>query len=83
VRHGEHAWVLDRADAEGIAGAIAELHDNPALVARLTQGAAAFAAEHFSWPRSARRLLEFYRSLTALAAPPHPSEPDTAATARG
>ena len=69
VRHGEHAWVVPRADAAGIADAVARLHDDPALAARLSQGAVAFAAEHFSWSRSARQLLEFYRSLANLAAP--------------
>jgi glycosyltransferase involved in cell wall biosynthesis len=69
VRHGEDAWVLPQADAGAIADAIEHLHGNPELVEKLSRGAAAFAAEHFSWPRSARRLLEFYRSLTPLAAP--------------
>ena len=69
VRHGEDAWVLPRADAAAIADAIEQLHGNPALVEKLSRGAAAFAAEHFSWPRSARRLLEFYCSLTPLAQP--------------
>ena len=69
VRHGEDAWVLPRADAAAIADAIEQLHGNPALVEKLSRGAATFAAEHFSWPRSARRLLEFYCSLTPLAQP--------------
>ncbi|MBI2497637.1 MAG: glycosyltransferase, partial [Opitutae bacterium] len=69
VRHGEHAWVLPRADAGAIADAIGRLHDDPALAERLARGAVAFAQEHFSWSRSARQLLEFYRSLTPLAPP--------------
>jgi len=68
VRDGEHACVLERADAPSVAAAIAALHADPARVERLSRGALAFAAEHFSWPRSARRLAEFYRSLTPLAA---------------
>ena len=69
VRDGEHACVLPEADGPAIAAAIAELHADPARSARLAQGALAFAAAHFSWPRSARHLAEFYRSLTPLAAP--------------
>ena len=52
-----------------IADAIEQLLGDPALVEKLSRGAAAFAAEHFSWPRSARRLLEFYCSLTPLVRP--------------
>jgi len=67
VRHGEDAWVLPRADAGGIADAIVALHANPELVEKLSRGAVAFAASHFSWSRSARDLAGFYRSLTPLA----------------
>jgi glycosyltransferase involved in cell wall biosynthesis len=70
VRDGEHACVLDRADAPAIAAALAELHANPARREQLSRGALAFAAEHFSWTRSARQLAEFYRSLTPLAPTP-------------
>lgn len=69
VRHGEHAWVLPQANAAAIADAIEALHADPALVARLSQGALAFAAEHFSWSHRGRELAEFYRSLTPLAPP--------------
>ncbi|HUQ71001.1 MAG TPA: glycosyltransferase family 4 protein, partial [Planctomycetaceae bacterium] len=68
VRHGVDAWVLPRADAPAVADAIATLHADPALSARLAQGALAFSAAHFSWKRSARELLAFYRSLTPLPA---------------
>lgn len=70
VRHGEDAWVLPRADAASIADAVERLQDDPALRARLSAGAVAFARERFSWARTARTLAEFYRSLTAVAAPP-------------
>lgn len=66
VRHGEHAWVLDRADAPAIAEALERIHGDAALAARLSAGALAFSGAHFSWARSARGLLEFYRSLTPL-----------------
>jgi glycosyltransferase involved in cell wall biosynthesis len=69
VRHGEDAWVLPRADAASIADAIAKLHADPVLSEKLSRGALAFAAKHFSWSRSAAQLVAFYRSLTPLAAP--------------
>ena len=67
VRDGEHARVLERADGPAVASAIIEIHRDPALRERLSRGALAFAAEHFSWPRSAEKLSAFYRSLTTLA----------------
>lgn len=67
VRHGEHAWVLPRADAAGIAGAVRTLRADPALRARLSAGALAFAAEHFRWERSAATVLAAYNSLLTRA----------------
>lgn len=64
LRHGIDAYVLDRADAAGIAGAIRELKNNPGLSARLSAGAVQFAANHFSWRRSAQALAKFYAALT-------------------
>lgn len=63
VRHGTDAYVLDRADAAGIAAAVTELHHNPALRERLAQGARTFAEQHFSWRRSAEAVAEFYGKL--------------------
>jgi glycosyltransferase involved in cell wall biosynthesis len=65
VRHGTDAWVLDRADANGIAAAVTELRRDRALAARLGAGAAAFAAQHFSWRRSAAALAKFYATVAA------------------
>ncbi len=65
LRHGIDAYVLDRADAAGIAGAVRELRADPALAERLTQGALAYAGVHFSWRRSAEALANFYRTLAA------------------
>ena len=64
VRHGTDAFVLDRADAAGIAGAIRELRRDPALCDKLGRGAATFAAQHFSWRRSAEALAKYYARLT-------------------
>ncbi|SDS25693.1 Glycosyltransferase involved in cell wall bisynthesis [Opitutus sp. GAS368] len=63
LRHGVDAWVLDRADAAGIAGAVRVLRADPALREKLGQGAAAYATAHFSWRRSAEALAKFYRTL--------------------
>lgn len=63
LRPGVDALVLDRADAAGIADAVRTLRADPALAARLAQGAVEFAATHFSWPRSAAALAKFYASL--------------------
>ncbi len=60
VHHGEDAFVLDRADAAGIAAAVRTLRAEPALAERLAAGAAAFAAARFSWVLSTDRLEAFY-----------------------
>lgn len=64
VRHGIDAYVLDRADAAGIAHAVREIRADPGLATRLAEGAVTFAREHFSWRRSAEALAKFYESLT-------------------
>lgn len=63
VRHGIDAYVLDRADAAGIADAVRTLRADPALAERLARGAVTFAAENFSWRRSAQALASFYGAL--------------------
>ena len=63
VRHGLDAYVLERADAAGIAGAVRELRRDQALYDRLSRGAAAYAAAHFDWQRSAEALEDFYTTL--------------------
>lgn len=65
VRHGVDAYVLAKADADGIARAVRDLRANPQLAETLARGAVAFAAKHFSWRRSAEALAKFYRSLAA------------------
>ncbi|MBA4135764.1 MAG: hypothetical protein C0518_00445 [Opitutus sp.] len=68
IRHGVDAYVLEQADAAGIARAVRELRAQPALAARLAEGAVRFAAANFSWARSAEALAKFYQSLPASAA---------------
>jgi glycosyltransferase involved in cell wall biosynthesis len=65
VRHGTDAYVLDHADAAGIAAAITELRSDRALYEHLSRGATAFAELHFSWRRSAEALAKFYADLPA------------------
>lgn len=67
LRHGEDAWILDRADAAGIAGAVRALRADPALSARLAAGASAVATARFNWQRTAETLLGFYNSLPLRA----------------
>ncbi len=64
LRHGVDAYVLDQADAASIAAAVRELRGDRALYDRLAQGATAFAAQNFSWRRSAEALASFYTNLT-------------------
>ncbi len=63
VRHGTDAYVLDNADAAGIAAAVTELRRDRALYDRLSSGALAFAGKHFNWHRSAAALAKFYQTL--------------------
>lgn len=63
ARHGVDAYVLERADAAGIVRAVRELRADPALAARLAEGAQRFSAEHLSWRRSAESLAKFYAAL--------------------
>ena len=63
VRHGTDAYVLDRADATGIAAAVRELRTDRGLAEKLGRGAVAFADRHFSWRRSAEALANFHLSL--------------------
>ncbi len=61
--HGTDAYVLDRADAAGIARAVTALRADRALADRLARGAAAYAEKHFNWRRSADALASFYATL--------------------
>jgi len=65
VRHREDAYVLEQADATGIARAIVDLRTDTALAAQLAKGAAAYAERNFSWRRSAAELAKFYAWLAS------------------
>ncbi len=60
VRHGEEAWVLEKADAVSIAEAIDLLRRDPELCRRLSEGARRFFEQRPTWAANARKLLEFY-----------------------
>jgi len=64
VRHGIDAYVLDHADAKGIAQAVQALRHDTQLYQTLSKGAVEFAREHFNWRRSAETLANFYTTLT-------------------
>jgi glycosyltransferase involved in cell wall biosynthesis len=66
VRHGIDAYVLDSADAAGIATAVRALRSDPTLADRLTAGATTFAREHFDWDHSAETLAAFYEMIAAV-----------------
>jgi len=66
LRHGTDAYVLDRADATGIATAVTELRRDRVLYDRLSSGALAFATAHFSWRRSAQALARFYQATLSV-----------------
>ena len=82
TRHRVDAYVVDRADADGIAQAVRALRADPALATTLSSGAATYSREHFNWARSAVQLEEFYETLLAPAQPRH-ATPASPAVAMG
>lgn len=72
VQHGEHAWVLPRADAHNIVNALQILHRNPLLAERLASGALAFFERHFDWKKNTRQLETFYKTVLSRKAAPVP-----------
>ena len=65
LRDGEQALLLERGTALEIADRIQQLIDDPALAARLADGARRFALENLSWHDNAVALAEFYRQVLA------------------
>lgn len=63
VDHGQHAYLLDTADAASIAAAIVDLRNDPGLRQRLALGAAAFYRSRFNTSARARELFRFYARL--------------------
>lgn len=77
VQHGEHAWVLPRADAHNIVKALQTLHGNRPIAERLASGALAFSERHFDWKKNTRHLEDFYKRVLARDAAPSPLSPKT------
>ncbi|HID89280.1 MAG TPA: glycosyltransferase family 1 protein, partial [Anaerolineae bacterium] len=62
---GDAGVLVDPDDAEGMAGAVIQLAEDPAFHAELRRRALAQAA-HFSWERTAHATLEAYRAAAKL-----------------
>ena len=63
LRHGTDAYVLEKADSEGITHAVQAIRNDPELYRTLSSGAVNYARDHFSWRRSAETLANFYTTL--------------------
>jgi glycosyltransferase involved in cell wall biosynthesis len=63
TRHLEDAYLLEEANGPSICNAVIHIRSDPRLIERLSEGARAFEAAHFSWQKSARALLDFYLRL--------------------
>jgi glycosyltransferase involved in cell wall biosynthesis len=68
TRHLTDAYVLEEANGAGICEAVARLWADPGLRERLSRGARAFSAAHFSWARSGEALARFYQRLLGTTA---------------
>jgi glycosyltransferase involved in cell wall biosynthesis len=63
VQHGEHAWVLPKADAFNIVEALKTLRTDSSLTRRLASGALAFSQRHFNWRKNAMLLTGLYQNV--------------------
>jgi len=77
VRHGQDAYVLDRADAEGIAEAVAALSRDGDLRQRLADGARDFYRYHYR----VQIRQDYLRFLHTLDRPPRQIRPENTALA--
>jgi glycosyltransferase involved in cell wall biosynthesis len=60
VKHGEEAWVCDRADALSIVKATRAIQSDVALKKRLSEGAHRFFDQRLNWVHAAEKLEAFY-----------------------
>jgi glycosyltransferase involved in cell wall biosynthesis len=67
--HGRHGYILERANAVSIAGAVREILEDSSLRERLSAGALEFFNERLSWSASAAKLHDFYLNTAALQLP--------------
>ena len=65
VEHGVTGLVVPRGDATALAGAIAELLQDPERRRRMGVAGRERALRHFDWDRTAEQLEELYRSIGA------------------
>jgi len=63
VKHGEHAWVIPKVDALGIAESLQHVLKDEVLAKLLSQGAQRFYREHFDWETNAGKLDAFYETV--------------------
>lgn len=63
LRSGEEALVLPKVDALQIVAAVQQICDDPALAARLGEGAIRFVRQHLDWKRNTEKLLTFYNKI--------------------
>lgn len=71
LKDGENCLLLKDGDADEIAAKLELIINNKGLARRLGRSGRCLAREHFSWRRSAARLLEFYRYILEEEHPPH------------
>lgn len=64
LRHGDHAWVLEKVDALAIVDTMRLLRRDEALRERLARGAIAFCDEYFDWVKNTAALDAFYRRVS-------------------
>jgi phosphatidylinositol alpha-mannosyltransferase len=69
VRDGRDGVLVPRGDAAALAGALRDLHEDPARRAELGRSARE-RAERFAWPHVAGEVLDAYAEARELAAPP-------------
>ena len=65
VVHGKTGLLVDRADVDGLAGALLELLQDPGKRSRMGAAGRARALEHFSWDRHTDNWLDVYNELLA------------------
>jgi glycosyltransferase involved in cell wall biosynthesis len=63
ARHMQDAWVLEEANGQNICAAVRSICADRQLWRSLSDGARAFAEQHFSWSRSAAQVAGFYEAI--------------------
>ncbi len=66
LRSGQEALILPTVDALQIVAAVQQICSDPALAARLGEGAINFARQHLDWERNTEKLLTFYNEICSF-----------------